>query len=129
MIAVDTSALMAIVLDEPQAEACMTALEVENEILISAGTVAEALIVSARRNVGEEMAQLIDGLGFDIIDVTSAVARRVADTYNRWGKGVDPAALNFGDCFAYALAKERGCALLYVGDDFARTDIRSVLPR
>ena len=75
------------------------------------------------------MTQLIDGLGFDIIDVTPAVARRVADTYDRWGKGVDPAALNFGDCFAYAAAKERSCALLYVGDDFARTGIRSVLPR
>lgn len=129
MIAVDTSALMAIVLDEARAEACMTALEAEDEILISAGTVAEALIVSARRNVGEEMAQLIDGLGFDIVDVTPAVARRVADAYNRWGKGVDPAALNFGDCFAYAVAKENDCALLYVGDDFARTDIRSVHPR
>lgn len=129
MIAVDTSALMAIVPDEPQAEACMAALEAEDEILISAGTVAEALIVSARRNVGEEMAQLIDGLGFDIIDVTPAVARRVADAYSSWGKGVDPAALNFGDCFAYAVAKERDCPLLYVGDDFARTDIRSVLPR
>lgn len=129
MIAVDTSALMAIVLDEPQAEACMTALETEDEILISAGTVAEALIVSARRNVGEEMAQLIDGLGFDIIDVTPAVARRVADAYNRWGKGVDPAALNFGDCFAYAVAKENDCALLYVGDDFARTDITAALQR
>ena len=126
MIAVDTSALMAIVLDEPQAEACMAVLEVEDEILISAGTVAEALIVSERRNVGEEMAQLIDGLGFDIIDVTPAVARRVADAYNRWRKGVDPAALNFGDCFAYAVAKERDCPLLYVGDDCARTDIRSV---
>jgi len=127
MIAVDTSALMAIVLDEPQAEACMTALEAEDEILMSAGTVAEALIVSARRNVGEEMAQLIDGLGFDIVDVTPAVARRVADAYNRRGKGVDPAALNFGDCFAYAVAKENDCALLYVGDDFALTDIRAAL--
>jgi ribonuclease VapC len=129
MIVVDTSALMAIVLDEPQAEACMTALEAEDEILISAGTVAEALVVSARRNVGEEMTQLIDGLGFDIIDVTQAMARRVSDAYNRWGKGVDPAALNFGDCFAYAAAKERNCALLYVGDDFARTDITAALPR
>jgi ribonuclease VapC len=52
MIAVDTSALMAIVLDEPKAEACIAALEAEDEILISAGTLAETLIVSARRNVG-----------------------------------------------------------------------------
>lgn len=127
MIAVDTSALMAIVLDEPRAEACIAALEAEDEILISAGTVAEVLIVSARRNLGDEMARLIDGLGFDIVDVTPAVARRISDAYNRWGKGIDPAALNFGDCFAYALAKENDCPLLYVGNDFARTDIRSVL--
>jgi len=75
------------------------------------------------------MARLIDGLGFDIVDVTPAVARRISDAYNRWGKGIDPAALNFGDCFAYALAKENDCPLLYVGNDFERTDIRSVLSK
>ncbi len=127
MIAVDTSALMAIVLDEPQAEACMAALEPEDEILISAGTVAEALIVSARRSVREEMASLIDGLGFDIVNLTPAAARRVADAYDRWGKGVHPAALNFGDCFAYEVAKENNCPLLFVGGDFARTDIAAAL--
>lgn len=127
MIAVDTSALMAIVLDEVEADACIAALEAENRILISAGTVAEALIVSAWRNVGEEMASLIDGLGFEVVVVTPASARRIAETYSRWGKGVHPAALDFGDCFAYELAKEQGCRLLYVGDDFSKTDIPSVL--
>lgn len=127
MIAVDTSALMAIVLDEPKADACMAALETESELLISAGTVAEALIVASRRNVGEEMTRLIDGLGFEIVSVTSAAARRVAEVYDSWGKGVHPAALNFGDCFAYAVAKEHGCRLLYVGRDFERTDIGGVL--
>ena len=127
MIAVDTSALMAVVLDEPEAEACIAALEAEAEILISAGTVAEALIVAARRNLADEMARLVDGLGFSIVDVTPASARRIADAYERWGKGVHPAALNFGDCFAYEVAKEHGCPLLYVGDDFAKTDIASVL--
>lgn len=127
MIAVDTSALMAILLDEPHAERCMAALEAEHEVLISAGTVAEALIVSAMRNVGEEMARLIDGLGFDIVDVTPASARRVAAAYARWGKGNHRAALNFGDCFAYEIAKQHDCPLLYVGNDFARTDIRSTL--
>ena len=63
MIAVDTSALMAILLDEPEGEAYAGILEVENEILISAGTVAEALIATARRNIGSEMEQLIDGIG------------------------------------------------------------------
>ena len=128
MIAVDTSALMAIALDEPTAEACMGALEREREILISAGTVAEALIVSARRNIGSEVAALVGGLGFEVVNVTAAAARRIGAAYARWGKGLNPAGLNFGDCFAYELAKERGCPLLYVGDDFAKTDVESALP-
>ncbi len=127
MIVVDTSALMAIILDEPQAEACMTALEADDELWISAGTVAETLIVSGHRNVGEDMAELIAGLGFEVVAVTLASARQLAQAYARWGKGVHPAALNFGDCFAYALAKENSCPLLYVGDDFSRTDIQSAL--
>ena len=127
MIALDTSALMAIALNEKEADACISALEAEDNILISAGTMAEALIVAARRNVGEEVASLIDGLGFDIVAVTPAAARRIALAYAQWGKGMNPAALNFGDCFAYAVAKENSCGLLYVGDDFSKTDIASVL--
>ena len=127
MIVVDTSALMAIVLNEPEADACGAALERDADIVISGGTVAEALIVSARRNVGDEMADLIDGLGFEVSPVTLASARNVAEAYERWGKGLHPAGLNFGDCFAYALAKERNSALLYVGNDFAKTDIASAL--
>ena len=118
---------MAIVLKEPQAPACVAALEAEDEILVSAGTVAEALIVSARRNVGVQMARLIDGLGCEIISVTPASARRIAEAYRRWGRGLNPAALNFGDCFAYEVAKERACRLLHVGDDFTKTDIDGVL--
>jgi ribonuclease VapC len=127
VIAVDTSALMAIILDEPQAASCIAALEAEQEILVSAGTVAEALIVSGRRNVGGEMASLIDGLGFDIVTITPAAARRIAEAYGRWGRGVHPAGLNLGDCFAYEVAKEHGCRLLYIGGDFSKTDVESVL--
>jgi ribonuclease VapC len=127
MIAVDTSALMAIVLDEPKADACIGALEAEDEILISAGTLAETLIVSARRNVGGEMSRFIDRLAPEIVTVTPAAARRIAEAYQRWGRGLHPAALNFGDCFAYEVAKEHACPLLYVGDDFASTDIEAVL--
>jgi len=127
VIAVDTSALMAIVLDEPQAASCIAALEAEDGILVSAGTVAEALIVSARRNVGAEMTGLIDGLGFDIVAITPAAARRIAEAYGRWGRGVHPAGLNLGDCFAYEVAKEHDCRLLYVGADFSKTDVESVL--
>jgi ribonuclease VapC len=118
---------MAIVLNEPHADACMTAIEQADGLLISAGTVAEALIVAERRNVGEEIAMLISGVGFEIVSVTAASARAIADAYSRWGKGVHPAALNYGDCFAYALAVTHDCALLYVGDDFSRTDVQPVL--
>jgi ribonuclease VapC len=127
MIAVDTSALMAILLNEPEAEACVAALEAEERILISAGTAAEALIVAARRNVGEEMERMINELGFEIVSVTPASARRIARASASWGKGVHAAGLNFGDCFAYEVAKEHGCTLLSVGDDFRKTDIESVL--
>jgi ribonuclease VapC len=127
MIAIDTSALMAIVLDEPEADACIAALEAEDEILISAGTVAEALIVSARRSVDAEVGSIINRLGFEVVAVTPASARRIAEAYQRWGRGLHPAALNFGDCFAYEVAKEHACRLLYVGDDFAKTDIEAVL--
>ncbi|MDM7946159.1 MAG: type II toxin-antitoxin system VapC family toxin [Oceanibaculum nanhaiense] len=127
MIAVDTSALMAIVMNEPQADACMTAIEHGNRLLISAGTVAEALIVADRRNIRAEVDALISGLGFEVVPVTADSARRIADAYGHWGKGVHPAALNYGDCFAYAIAMEHGCPLLYVGNDFSFTDVPSVL--
>ncbi|MBV9734770.1 MAG: type II toxin-antitoxin system VapC family toxin [Acidisphaera sp.] len=127
MIAVDTSALMALVRGEAKADACIRALESEPELLISAATVAEALIVAARRNVRAEMASLIDGLGLEVVAVTPAFARGVADSYARWGKGMHRAGLNFGDCFSYLLARERDCPLLFVGDDFSRTDLKRAL--
>lgn len=127
MIAVDTSALMAIVLNELEADACAAALEAEDDLLISAGTVAEALIVSRRRGVGEDMERLIDGIGVDVVAVTPAAARRIALAYAQWGKGAHRAALNFGDCFAYEVAMEHGCPLLYVGADFRETDVEGAL--
>jgi ribonuclease VapC len=127
VIVVDTSALMAIVLKEPTAEACIAALEADGEILMSAGTLTEALIVAARREVGGGMAALIQRLDPDVIAVTSEVAQRIGQAYQQWGRGFHPAALNFGDCFACDVAKEHACRLLYVGDDFAKTDIEGVL--
>jgi ribonuclease VapC len=127
VIAVDTSALMAIVLKEPQAEACLAALEAEDDVLISAGTLAETLIVSARRSVGAEMGRLIERLDPNVISVTAAEARRIGLVYQQWGRGLHPAALNFGDCFAYGVAKDHACRLLCVGEDFAKTDIEGVL--
>ena len=127
MIAVDTSALMAIVLNEPESEACMSAIERADRIIISAGTVAEALIVAGRRNISAEMDQMIWGLPLEIVAVSAASARRIAEAYGRWGKGVHPASLNYGDCFAYDVATDHGCALLYVGEDFAQTDVKAAI--
>ncbi|KJF66440.1 MULTISPECIES: type II toxin-antitoxin system VapC family toxin [Rhizobium] len=127
MIAIDTSALMAILLDEPEADACASALETDEPLLISAGTLAEALIVAQRRDRSRELEMLIEGLSVDVRHVTPKSAHGVSEAYRIWGKGIHPAGLNFGDCFAYDLAKTEGCPLLYVGNDFSRTDIVSVL--
>lgn len=127
MIVVDTSALMAIALAEPEGEACMAVLETEDRMLISAATFAEALIVGARRGIAEEIAGLVGGLELEVVPVTPATARQIANSYARWGKGINPAALNFGDCFAYALAVEQDCSLLFVGNDFSRTDVKRAL--
>lgn len=125
MIAVDTSALMAIVLGEPEADACVAAMAAADTILMSAGSLAESLIVASRRGVAMEVEAMIDRLALEVAPVTQAAALRVADAYAKWGRGVHPAGLNFGDCFAYVTAKEASCPLLFVGDDFSRTDIDS----
>lgn len=127
LIVVDTSALMAVILREPKASVCIAALDQAEDMAISAATLAEALVVAGLRGIAPEMEQLIEELGCEVAPVTEALAARVARAYARWGKGVHPAGLNFGDCFAYALAEERACPLLFIGDDFARTDIVSAL--
>lgn len=127
MIAVDTSALMAIVLGEERGEACAAALKTDDDVIVSAGTIAEALVVAAGRNVSAQMLRLIEELGMEVVPLTLGSAQRVAATYARFGKGNHRAALNFGDCFAYEVAKENACPLLFVGKDFAKTDIESVL--
>jgi ribonuclease VapC len=124
---VDTSALMAILQRETAAPALIEALAGSAENLIAAATVAEALIVADRRGIGAEMARLINETGFEIVPLTAAGARDAAAAYRQWGRGQHPASLNFGDCFAYALARERDCPLLFVGDDFTQTDITPAL--
>lgn len=118
---------MAIILDEPEAAACISALEAAQEILISAGTVAEAKIVASARNVTIEMQSLISNLGFEVVPVTASSATRIALAYAKWGRGMNPAGLNFGDCFAYEVARQYDCRLLFVGNDFSRTDLKSAL--
>lgn len=127
MIAVDTSALMAILRKEELGEACEAALRTDQPILMSAATLAECLIVARRKRTLPGMKILLDLLELQIIDVTSEVAQAAADAYASWGKGFHDADLNYGDCFSYVAAKANDCPLLYVGDDFAQTDIRSAL--
>jgi len=127
MIAVDTSALMAIVLDEGKADVCSAALQSDPMRLISAATVAEALIVAEGKRVSSAMADLLQLVAFEVVPVSAATAERVLQIYRIWGKGRHPARLNFGDCFAYDTAQTHGCPLLFVGEDFRRTDIVSAL--
>jgi ribonuclease VapC len=127
MMVVDTSALIAVALGEPQAAACLGILDREAELAMSASSAAECLIVARQRGIADEIDQLIARLGIEIVAVSAAEARRVAQAHATWGRGVHRAGLNFSDCFAYALAKERGCPLLFVGNDFARTDLTSAL--
>lgn len=123
MVVVDTSALMAILLNEDTAKSCSDCLSESDQIALSAGTYAEALLVAQRRGVGRELTELVKGLGCEIVPLTEAEAVRVAAAYERFGKGVHLAGLNFGDCFAYVLARQRNCPLLFVGNDFAQTDV------
>ena len=126
-VVLDTSALMAVLLGEPEGRACAAVLGSDAPLLISGGTLAEALIVTGNRGIGAEMAALVGEGGVEVVPVTGATAARVAEAYARWGKGRHPAGLNFGDCFAYVLAQETGSVLLYVGEDFAKTDVASAL--
>lgn len=127
MIVVDTSALFAIAAGETHGPACAAALAAESDTAISAATLAEALIVGSRRGLSAEMSRLVNGAGLTVVPVGEADAILVAEAYDRWGKGVHQAALNYGDCFAYVLAKQRGCPLLFVGEDFSKTDLQSRL--
>jgi ribonuclease VapC len=127
VIVVDTSAFMALLMDEPAADAIMAAIEGADIVGVSAATLAETLIVARRRNLTEEIAEMLAGLDFEVVEVSDGFAMRVADAYDKWGKGVHPAGLNIMDCFAYTLAMERGCPLLFVGDDFSKTDVAVAL--
>lgn len=122
MIVLDTSAILAIVLREPAAGAVAARLAEADGVVVSAGTLAEILVVADRRGVRDLVADALDRIGVEVVPVGAAEAAAVADAYARWGRGVHPAGLNFGDCFAYALAAARQAPLLYVGEDFAATD-------
>jgi len=127
VIAIDTSALMAILRKELLGEACEAALKVNQSLLMSAATLTECLIVARRKRTLPGMEILLQRLQLTVLDVTPEVALAAAEAYGRWGKGFHEAELNYGDCFSYVVARSNDCPLLYVGDDFAQTDIRSAL--
>lgn len=127
MIVVDTSALLAILKNEPDADACQRVLETTATILIAASTLTEAMIVAGQKGLLAGLTALLDDVAVECIPLSEVGARQAAAAYAIWGKGIHPAGLNFGDCFAYALAKERNCPLLFVGNDFSQTDIASAI--
>lgn len=131
---IDTSALIAILRDEPDGPAHTRAIEDAAVRRISAGTLFEATIVtdaSADPVAGRKLDELLDAMGIVIEPVTAEQARIGREAYRDFGRGNGhPAQLNFGDCFAYALAATTGEPLLFKGADFAHTDVRSaLLPR
>ena len=127
MIVVDTSALIAIICGEARGRDCLECLLLEDRILLSAGTAAEAFIVATKFAARDALAALIRTQSIETVPVTLESASRAADAYAKHGRGFGRAALNYGDCFAYKLAKTMDCRLLFIGDDFSKTDLSSAL--
>jgi ribonuclease VapC len=126
----DTSALLALLLDEPEAEEFRIAVEEDTTRLVSAATLLEtALVIEARKGEmgGRELDLLIHKAEVVIVPVDGGHVAEARRAYRRFGKGRHVAGLNFGDVFAYALARSAGEPLLYKGDDFAKTDIGRVI--
>jgi ribonuclease VapC len=125
-VVIDTSALVAILADEPERDRFIEALAGSEDPVISAATLVEASIVMDVRIGGEGVADLdalLAAAGVRCIAVDLTQARLARDAFARFGRGRSPAALNYGDCFAYALARAIDQPLLFKGDDFAQTDI------
>jgi ribonuclease VapC len=123
---VDTSALVAIFLLEPEAEQFAHAILEAPRAAISAANLLEAGIILDSRighQDSSELDEFIVNVGLEVEPVTLNQVRVARHAYRTYGRGNHPAGLNFGDCFAYALAKTAGLPLLFKGGDFARTDI------
>lgn len=122
----DTSAIVAILLGEPSADRLLAALEADSTRLVSAATVVEASLVLLGRygDAGEaQLDRFLRAIRAEVVPVDLEQATLARDAAARYGRGRHAAALNFGDCFSYALAVARGERLLFVGEDFARTDV------
>lgn len=126
---IDSSAVIAILFDEPEAEALLSQIAVAEICRLSAASLVEVGIVlrrdaaAQRRAAFDEMLRLFS---INVEPVTEEQAYLALDAYDRFGKGTGhPAGLNYGDCFSYALAKQAGEPLLFKGDDFTRTDLEA----
>jgi ribonuclease VapC len=130
-VIIDTSALLAILRDEPEAKACAQATEEATIRRMSAASLLEAaIVIDATRDpiASRRLDELIVVAGIAIEPVTAEQARIGREAYRDFGRGSGhPARLNYGDCFAYALAKTTGEPLLFKGTDFSHTDLRAAI--
>ena len=123
---IDSSAIVAVLLNEADAADIAQAIESNSQRLLSAANLLEASIVIESRKGeagGRELDLLIYRAAIEIVAVDQEQAELARIAWRRFGKGRHPAGLNYGDCFAYALARTRQLPLLFQGDDFSRTDI------
>ncbi len=123
---IDTSALVAILQEEPQHRALARAIRDASARRMSAATLVEAGIVMQGQHGdvgGETLDALLARSEIEILPLTAAHAALAREAFRRFGKGQHPAGLNYGDCFAYALATALAEPLLFVGSDFGQTDV------
>ena len=123
----DTSAVLAILWDEPERRRFNECIEADPKRLISAATVLEAaLILEARSGeaAGRELDLFLHRAKVKLVPVDEDQVEIARAAYRRYGKGRHPAGLNYGDCFSYALAIATGEPLLFKGSDFSQTDVR-----
>jgi ribonuclease VapC len=126
----DSSALVAILFKEPEAERLAATIRDTDATAIAAPTLLETAIVAEGRTLpgmAEKLDALMGTIRPEIVPFTAAHASLARDAWHRYGKGRHKAGLNLGDCFSYALAKERGQPLLFKGEDFAATDIEPAI--
>ncbi len=127
---VDSSAILAVLLNEPERNAFTDALSADAVRLMSSVNVLEAaVVVSSRKGPhgAHELDLLIHRAEIEVMPFTPDHLRLARDVYERYGKGRHPAGLNLGDCCAYALARYTGERLLFKGNDFPRTDVTAAL--
>jgi len=125
----DTSALLAILQDEPERGSFNAAIEAAASRSMSTATFVETSIVIGARYGGDGLRDLdmfIAKAGIALVPVDIEQAHAARDAFFRFGKGRHPAGLNYGDCFSYALARTLGEPLLYKGADFSQTDVVAI---